>query len=171
MSGLTLLTWVKLDDRQAFRRWARTARTAAAEVGDPVTYSWVLAQEAYGHYYSGDLAGALDVAKQTQVVARHTGNAGAPLAAALEARVYAVMGQSRPSHRRASADSRRANIAARVPGTECITPVGCDRLGRPTPPTRKRIGRDRRDWPEAAVRRRRPGARATRGGSRHGRRA
>lgn len=98
MSGLMLLTLVKLDNRQAFRRWARTARIAAAEVDDPLTYSWVLAQEAYGHYYSGDLAEALDVAEQAQVVARNTGSVGAPLAAALEARVYGVMGQSRETH-------------------------------------------------------------------------
>jgi len=49
LSGLVCLTLIKLDDRQAFRRWARTARIAANEASDAVTFSWVLAQEAYGH--------------------------------------------------------------------------------------------------------------------------
>jgi hypothetical protein len=34
-----------------------------------VTHSWILAQEAYGHYYSGDLLEAVDVARF------HEGNA------------------------------------------------------------------------------------------------
>jgi len=55
MSGLMCLTFCKLDDRSSFRKWARTARLAAKEAGDPLTISWVLAQESYGHYYSGDL--------------------------------------------------------------------------------------------------------------------
>ncbi|HEU5472233.1 MAG TPA: hypothetical protein VFV67_16385 [Actinophytocola sp.] len=42
LSGLMCLTQVKLDDRQAFRRWARTARIAANEADDASTYSWVL---------------------------------------------------------------------------------------------------------------------------------
>lgn len=58
--------FVKLDDRDAFRRWAGTARAAAAEAGDPAVMSWVLGQEAYGHYYGGDLRAAVDVARQAQ---------------------------------------------------------------------------------------------------------
>lgn len=50
MAGLMCLTFCKLDDRAAFRRWANVARVAAAEAGDTTTRSWVLAQEAYGHY-------------------------------------------------------------------------------------------------------------------------
>ena len=45
-----------LDDRPSFRGWARTARIAGNEAGDPETLSWILAQEAHGHYYSGDIA-------------------------------------------------------------------------------------------------------------------
>jgi transcriptional regulator with XRE-family HTH domain len=44
MSGLMCLIFCLLDDRTAFRSWARTARIAAAEAGDPETLSWVLAQ-------------------------------------------------------------------------------------------------------------------------------
>jgi tetratricopeptide (TPR) repeat protein len=93
LSGLVCLTLVKMDDRVAFRRWSRTARHAASEAGDPLTTSWVLAQEAYGHYYSGDLIEALSVAEQAQVLAGKSPAVGAPLAAALEARVYGLMGR------------------------------------------------------------------------------
>jgi hypothetical protein len=92
MSGLMLLTLVKLDDRTAFRRWARTARVASAEAGDPLTQSWMLAQEAYGHFYSNDLSEAVAVAERAQLVSSTAGGVGAPLAAALEARAYAVIG-------------------------------------------------------------------------------
>lgn len=68
LSGLTCLTLIKLEERQAFRRWARTARLAAAEVGDPATHAWVLAQEAYGHFYSRDLNEAVAVAQHAQEI-------------------------------------------------------------------------------------------------------
>ncbi|MEU4194884.1 hypothetical protein AB0E69_23500 [Kribbella sp. NPDC026611] len=92
MSGLMLLTLVKLDNRMAFRRWARTARVASAEAGDSLTHSWMLAQEAYGHFYSNDLYEAIAVAQRAQEVSSVPGGVGAPLAAALEARAHAVVG-------------------------------------------------------------------------------
>jgi hypothetical protein len=92
MSGLLCLTLIKLDRRSDFRSWARVARNAAAETGDPETISWVLAQEAYGHYYSGDLGEALIVARGSQHAARATARVGSVLSAALEARVLAVRG-------------------------------------------------------------------------------
>ncbi|MCA1601117.1 MAG: hypothetical protein LC776_05575 [Acidobacteria bacterium] len=88
LSGLMCLTFCKLDDRPSFRRWARTARLAAQEAGDPLTLSWVLAQESYGHYYSGDLQEALNTAQRAQDPIKHTPCVGAALAAALEARIY-----------------------------------------------------------------------------------
>jgi hypothetical protein len=94
MSGLMCLTLIKLDERAAFRGWARTARIAAVEAGDPVTHSWVLAQEAYGHYYSDDLTDAVDVARQAQAVARARPCVGSVLAAALEARAHAALGRA-----------------------------------------------------------------------------
>jgi tetratricopeptide (TPR) repeat protein len=93
LSGLVCLTLVKLGDRQAFRRWAKTARIAANEADDAVTYSWVLAQEAYGHYYSGDLNEAVSVAQHAQAVVPSTVCVGAVLAAALEARAQAALGR------------------------------------------------------------------------------
>jgi hypothetical protein len=92
MAGLMCLTFCRLDDRPAFRRWARTARLAANEAGDKETRSWVLAQEAYGHYYSADLLEAIEVAKHAQAIAR-TPSVGAALAAALEARALAALGR------------------------------------------------------------------------------
>jgi hypothetical protein len=68
MAGLICLTLIKMDARTDFRRWARTARLAAEEAGDPLTHSWVRAQEAYGHYYSGDLTEAIHVAKHAQAL-------------------------------------------------------------------------------------------------------
>ena len=98
MSGLMCLLFVKLDERAAFRRWAGTARAAAAEAGDSRTFSWVLAQEAYGHFYSGDLAGAVRTARQAQSLMRKAPGAGAALAAALEARAHAARGDVRETH-------------------------------------------------------------------------
>lgn len=95
LSGLMCLLFVKLDERDAFRKWASTARTAATEVGDPATLSWVLAQEAYGHFYSGDLASAVSVAQHAQTLARRTPHVGAALGAALEARAQAARGRVR----------------------------------------------------------------------------
>ncbi len=90
MAGLVCLAFVRLDDRMGFRNWARTARLAADEARDPVTYAWVLAQEAYGHYYSGDLRMAIETARAAQSASR-SACAGAALAAALEARAHASM--------------------------------------------------------------------------------
>jgi hypothetical protein len=92
MAGLMCLTLIKMDERAAFRRWARTARLTAREAGDLLTHSWVRAQEAYGHYYSGDLPEAVQVARHAQELSGKTPSVGAVLAAALEARAQAALG-------------------------------------------------------------------------------
>lgn len=92
MCGLMCLTLIKLDRRGEFRRWARLARNTAQETGDPGTISWVLAQEAYGHYYAEDLGEALAVARAAQDAAAGIPRVGAVLAAALEARILAAQG-------------------------------------------------------------------------------
>lgn len=117
MGGLMCLTFCKLDDRPAFRRWARTARLAAAEAGDPETYSWVLAQEGYGHYYSGDLSEAVRVAKYAQGVTRTAPRVGAALAAGLEARAQAAMGRQQETH---AALARAEDITAQLSGEALI---------------------------------------------------
>lgn len=94
MAGLVCLTLIKMDERTAFRGWARTARLAADEAGDPLTHSWVRAQEAYGHYYSGDLTEAVHVAQHAQVLSGQVWSVGAVLAAALEARAQAALGRA-----------------------------------------------------------------------------
>ncbi|MCA1671177.1 MAG: hypothetical protein LC799_02860 [Actinobacteria bacterium] len=93
LAGLMCLTVIKLDERRAFRGWARTARLAADEAGDPLTCAWVRAQEAYGHFYCGDLVGAVDVAQRAQTFAGSAPSVGAVLAAALEARAQAALGR------------------------------------------------------------------------------
>jgi hypothetical protein len=95
MSGLMCLLFVKLDARDEFRKWAGTARTAAAEAGSAAILSWVLAQEAYGHFYSGDLGQAIEVAQHAQSLMHGTPHVGAVLAAALEARAQAARGLGR----------------------------------------------------------------------------
>ena len=95
LSGMMCLLLVKLDDRDGSRRWGRTARTAAGEAGDPAVMSWVLAQEAYGRYYSGDLDEAVDIARHAQaLVPPRVPCIGAVLAAALEARAHAARGNA-----------------------------------------------------------------------------
>jgi transcriptional regulator with XRE-family HTH domain len=98
MAGLMCLTLIKMDQRTAFRRWARTARLAAQEAGDPLTHSWVRAQEAYGHYYSGDLVEAVQVAHHAQALSGQIPSVGAVLAAALEARAQAALGHQQETH-------------------------------------------------------------------------
>ena len=93
MAGLMFLTLIRLNEPLAARNWARTARVAADEAGDPAIRAWVRAQEAYVHYYAGNLAEALTVARQAQVLAGQTPCVAVPLAAALEARALAVMGR------------------------------------------------------------------------------
>jgi DNA-binding XRE family transcriptional regulator len=94
MSGLMCLTLIKMDERTAFRSWARTARLAADEAGDLLTHSWVRAQEAYGHYYSSNLTEAIHVAQHAQVLSGRISSVGAALAAALEARAQAALGRA-----------------------------------------------------------------------------
>lgn len=117
MSGLMTLTLCKLDQRSGFRRWARVARAAAKKAGDPKTHSWTLAQEAYGYFYSADLAEALDVAQQAQAVVA-TPCVGTVLAAALEARAYAVMGRGQETR---SALGRAEDSLSDLEGEE-LTP-------------------------------------------------
>src|SRR2546430_2024307 len=64
----------------------------------PTTYSWVLAQEAYGHFYSEDFPEAVRVAHHAQTVAPRTPCVGAVLAAALEARALGVLGRADKVH-------------------------------------------------------------------------
>jgi tetratricopeptide (TPR) repeat protein len=93
MSGLVCLTLVKAGDRQAWRRWGRTARHAAAEAGDRPALAWATAQESYGYHYAGDMPGAVACARQAQDAVR-VPCVGGVLAAALEMRAHAAMGDA-----------------------------------------------------------------------------
>ncbi|MBO4205588.1 helix-turn-helix domain-containing protein [Micromonospora echinofusca] len=91
MAGLLSLTLLKLNDLRSSRKWARTARAAAAEAEDPATSAWVWAQDAYWHFYAGDHPGAIAVARHAQQLAGETATVGGVLAAALEARAQAAL--------------------------------------------------------------------------------
>ncbi len=94
MAGLMCTTLIKMDEQAAFRGWARTAQLAADGADDPLTYSWVRAQEAYGYYYGGDFTEAIYVAQHAQVLSGQISSVGFVLAAALEARAQAALGQT-----------------------------------------------------------------------------
>jgi hypothetical protein len=99
MAGLMSLTLIKLDHGAASSNWGRTARLAADEAGDKTVRSWVRAQEAYAAYYGGDRPRAVEVARRAQALAGETACVGAVLAAALEARAQAQLGQAADTHR------------------------------------------------------------------------
>jgi tetratricopeptide (TPR) repeat protein len=98
MSGLMSLTLIKLNRVAESDSWARTARLAADEAGDPAVRSWVRAQEAYTAFYGGDLPRAVEVARHAQALAGRTACVGVALAAALQARAHALMGQADEAH-------------------------------------------------------------------------
>ncbi|MER7350718.1 helix-turn-helix transcriptional regulator [Streptomyces aurantiacus] len=98
MSGLTALTFLKIGDGRAVSWW-RTARKAAAAADDRATLSWVYAQEAYQAYYGGDLYGAVELTDRAQRIASGMPCVGPPLAAPLEARAYARLGNGEAAMR------------------------------------------------------------------------
>jgi tetratricopeptide (TPR) repeat protein len=114
MSGLVCLVLIRAGDRQAFRRWGRTARHAAVEAADGTAQSWAMAQEAYGYYYADDMPAAIACARGALEAARHPCVGGA-LAAALEMRAHAAMGDA-ASARRALHEAER--IHARLSGPD-----------------------------------------------------
>jgi tetratricopeptide (TPR) repeat protein len=116
MSGLMCLSFCILDDRPAFRRWARTARFAGNEAGDPEALSWILAQEAHGHYYGGDILEAIEVARHACEVVQ-VPCTGAALAAALEARAHATIGRQLETR---DALSRAENVLSHLGGDVLI---------------------------------------------------
>jgi hypothetical protein len=107
MAGLMSLTLLKLGEHGEARGWARTARLAADEAGDPTVRSWVRAQEAYAHYYDQSHHAAIHVARDAQAVAAGKPCAGVALSAALEARAAAALGD----HDATAAALRRAEAA------------------------------------------------------------
>lgn len=124
MAGLMCLALVKLDEGAAFRRWARSARIAADEAGDPATLAWVRAQEAYGHYYGDSLVEAIEVARHAQEIGKGSPCVGAALAAALEARAQARLGPERRKESQEAlrrAESTLLKLDARFTGTSAFS--------------------------------------------------
>jgi transcriptional regulator with XRE-family HTH domain len=99
LAGLTSLVLTKLNVHGPARSWARTARLAADEAGDPAVRAWVEAQEAYALYYGGGSPGsAVEAARLAQTLSRGP-SVGTALAAALEARAHGVMGHRDEAYR------------------------------------------------------------------------
>lgn len=92
MAGLLSFTFLKINEFGAARQWGRTARIAAADCRDPAISSWVWAQEAHRHFYAGDPVAAINAARRAQHPDRTVGGVGHVLAAALEGRARAAIG-------------------------------------------------------------------------------
>lgn len=114
MTGLVCLTLIKAGDSRAWRRWGRTSRHAASEAGDGPALSWATAQEAYGYYYAGDMQGAVAVARAA-VTATRSACVGGVLAAALEMRAHAAMGDASAAM---NALATAEEIHARLPAAD-----------------------------------------------------
>lgn len=118
VAGLISLTLIKVADRPAARNWGRAAFLAAGEAGDKTVMAWVRSQEAYAHFYSGDLITAIAVAKNAQTLSAHHPGVGVALAAALEARAHAALGHKGE----AIAAVGRAEAALSVLGNTSLIP-------------------------------------------------
>lgn len=95
MAGLMCAVLNRLGEQIASRSWARIARAAAHEAGDSKLHAWILSEDAYSHYYGGNLVEAASVAAFAQHVAKGVACSGVAQTAALEARVYALHDRSR----------------------------------------------------------------------------
>lgn len=94
LAGLMTIPLNQLHQASAARNWARTARIFARQAGDNKLQSWVLAQEACAHYYSGNLAEAAYVAAHAQHIANHAPCPEVANAATREAMARAALGQA-----------------------------------------------------------------------------
>lgn len=92
MAGLMCATLVRLD-RSAARNWARIAKIIASEAGDGKLHAWVLSEEAYVHYYSGNIGEALHVAGHARQVAGQVPCSGLATVITLEALIQAKLGR------------------------------------------------------------------------------
>src|SRR5262249_798336 len=82
--------------------------------------SWILAQEAYGHYYSADLLEAIGVARHAQAIVAAEPCVGAALAADLEARAYGAMCRHRETR---AALGRAEGMLSRLVGDGVMPPA------------------------------------------------
>jgi transcriptional regulator with XRE-family HTH domain len=98
MAGLMCATFTRLDQPTAARNWARTAKIVARESGDNKLHAWILCEEAYSHYYDGNLVQAVSLSAQAQHVANQAPCAGVAHTAAIEARVHALHGRPEEAH-------------------------------------------------------------------------
>jgi tetratricopeptide (TPR) repeat protein len=94
-AGLVSLLLTNVDQYAAARSWGRLARLAADDAADPCLASWVRAQDAYALFYEGrNYRAAIDIAQHAQHISDGRQCAGVALAAALEARASAIIGDT-----------------------------------------------------------------------------
>jgi len=117
MAGLMSLTLIRLGEGAASGSWARTARLAADEAGDPAVRSWVRSQEAYTLFYAANLPAAIEVAAHAQALAGTIPCVGAALAAALAARARAALGDRKATH---AALDHATNTLTRLDPTQVV---------------------------------------------------
>lgn len=91
MAGLTALILLRLGDPGA-ATWWRAGRGAAAQAENRSVLAWMYAQEAYDAYYRGDMVHAVELATRAQQLAGGLPCVGDALAAPLEARAHAILG-------------------------------------------------------------------------------
>jgi hypothetical protein len=93
LSGLVSLLLTSLCRYGEAQKWGRIARLAAREAADPALAGWVRAQDAYAAFWQGsDYLAAVDIAQHAQRIANHNDSVGVALAAAVEARAHAFVG-------------------------------------------------------------------------------
>lgn len=151
LCGLLTLAHVKDDNRPAFRSWARTARIAACEVGDAELEAWVTVQEAYGHFYSDDFHTALATSQQAWDRTRSVPRVAAVLAAALEGRAHAALGDQTESD---AAFGRAEDALAGLPAAETeLSALGYtpSALGFHRCDAQLRLGNTRQAWADHAA--------------------
>ncbi len=90
MAKLMAFSLNRLDQSAAARNWARMAKHVAKEAGDNQLHAEVLNEEAFTHYYNGNLVEVVYVAAHAQHVAGQAPCASVAFSAALEARAHAL---------------------------------------------------------------------------------
>jgi tetratricopeptide (TPR) repeat protein len=94
IAGLASLLLTNVGRYGEAQQWGRVARLAATEAADLELASWVRAQDAYAIFYQGDsFTAAAEVANHAQRISRDKASVGVALAAALEARARARLGE------------------------------------------------------------------------------
>lgn len=94
LSGVAAIVLHDLGYDRDAHAWFGTAGAAASESGDRPMHAWILAREAMVPLNYGSPSGALDLSSSARHMAGDKPSAAAALAAAIQARAYASLGQA-----------------------------------------------------------------------------